>query len=262
MLEFRLLGPVEMSSAGVDYPVEGAIQKGLLVSLLVSADRTVSADELRTELWGACWAGSSENALHAHVSRLRRQLKRAEPAVPLPRLQAVRSGYRLMVEDEQVDAARFVATVEELRRSAAQMPPAQLVERLRGQLAVWRGPAFGGLVGGPICEGGARAYEEARQEAQALLFDAELRCGHHPRILAELRAEVEEYSPYLERFTERLMVALYRCGRQVEALQAYQRTVRCLASHAQSPSIRLRKVHQAVLNHAPALDGLLATAAV
>jgi DNA-binding SARP family transcriptional activator len=232
MLEFRLLGPVEMSSAGVDYPIQGAIQQGLLVSLLVSADRTVSVDELRTELWGACWAGSSENALHAHVSRLRRQLKRAEPALTWPRLQSVRSGYRLTVDDE----------------------------RLRAELAVWRGPAFGGLVGGPICESGARELEQARQEAQALLFDAELRCGHHPRILAELRAEVEAYSPYLESFTERLMVALYRCGRQVEALQAYQRTVRCLASHAQSPSARLSKVHQAVLNQAPMLDGLMAPA--
>ncbi len=260
MLEFRLLGPVEMSSAGVDYPIQGAIQQGLLVSLLVSADRTVSVDELRTELWGACWAGSSENALHAHVSRLRRQLKRAEPALTWPRLQSVRSGYRLTVDDEQVDGDRFRATVAELRRRAAHLPPQQLVERLRAELAVWRGPAFGGLVGGPICESGARELEQARQEAQALLFDAELRCGHHPRILAELRAEVEAYSPYLESFTERLMVALYRCGRQVEALQAYQRTVRCLASHAQSPSARLSKVHQAVLNQAPMLDGLMAPA--
>jgi SARP family transcriptional regulator, regulator of embCAB operon len=260
MLEFRLLGPVEMCKAGVDYPVQGSIQKGLLVSLLVSRDHTVSADDLRTELWGACWAGSSENALHAHVSRLRKQLKRAEPALASPRLQAVRSGYRLLVDDEQVDGARFTATVADLRRRAAQTPPEQLVKELRAQLAAWRGPAFGGLVGGPICEGGARALEETRQEAQALLFDAELRCGHHPRILAELRAEVEAYSPYLERFTERLMVALYRCGRQVEALQAYQRTVRCLASHAQSPSARLRTLHHAVLNQAPALDGLLAPA--
>jgi DNA-binding SARP family transcriptional activator len=254
VLEFQLLGPVEMHGAGARYPVQGTIQKGLLVSLLVSANHTVSADALRTELWGACWAGGSENALHAHVSRLRKQLRQAEPALAAPRLQAGRAGYRLVVDDDQVDGPRFVATIAALRERAARVRPQEQVEEVRAELATWRGPTFGGLVGGPICARGAQAFEEARQDAQALLFDAELRCGHHSRILAELRAEVEIYSPYLERFTERLMVALYRSGRQVEALQAYQRTARKLASRGEFPTARLRNVHQAVLTQAPALE--------
>jgi SARP family transcriptional regulator, regulator of embCAB operon len=261
VLEIQLMGPVEIRTAHGDYPVQGAIQKGLLVSLLCSADHTISTDELRTELWGVCWAGSSENALHAHVSRLRKQFRRAEPTLSVPRLQAVRSGYHLAVDDQQVDGARFLAAVADLHRRAAEMPPELLVKELRSELSAWRGPAFGGLVGGPVCEAGAKELEEARQVAQMLLFDAELRCGHHSRILAELRAEVENHSPRLEDFTERLMVALYRCGRQVEALQAYRRTVRWMAPLGQTPSQRLKKVHHAVLNQSPVLDGFLTPAA-
>lgn len=238
--------------------MQGAIQKSLLVSLLCRADRTVSADDLRTELWGPCLAGSSENALHAHISRLRKQFRRAEPALAGRRLQAVRSGYRLTVEDHQIDAARFLAAVADLERRDARTAPDLLVKELRTELAAWHGPAFGGLVGGPICEEGARTLEDARQRAQILLFNAELQRGHHSRILAELRAEAEVGSPRIEDFTELLMIALYRCGRQVEALQAYQRTIRLMAKLGQSPSVRLRNVHQAVLTQSSTLEaGLL-----
>lgn len=254
MLEFHLLGPLDVCVSGVCHPVQGVTQKVLLLALLLNANRKVQAETLRYELWGASWPESPDNALHAHVSRLRRKLERAEPERATPRLLADRTGYQLLAEDEEIDGRRFHASILSLRQQRTTLSAQHLAGALREVLSSWRGPVFGGVLGGPICSAGGRSFEETRLEALEMLFDAELRCGNHTRVIAELGPLVTKYSPLLERFTEQLMIALYRSGRQVDALQVYRRAVSLLITHGDLPSVRLKRSEQAILTQDPALD--------
>ncbi|MDH6135478.1 DNA-binding SARP family transcriptional activator [Kitasatospora sp. MAA4] len=254
MLEFHLLGPLELSVSGARHPVQGVTQKVLLLALLLSANHKVQADTLRYELWGESWSDSPDNALHAHVSRLRRRLERAEPERDTPRLVADRTGYQLLVEDDEIDGRRFHATLTTLRQQRAVLSPQALVCALREALSSWHGPVFGGVLGGPICSIAGRGFEEDRQEALEMLFDAELRRGNHTLVVAELGPLLTKYSPLLESFTEQMMIALYRSGRQVEALQVYRHTVGLLLTHGDQPGVRLKRCELAILNQHPALD--------
>jgi DNA-binding SARP family transcriptional activator len=258
MLEFHLLGHVDIYASGSCRPVGGVAQRTLLLALLLRADQTVRVEALMNELWGTSWPENPENALHAHVSRLRRTLLRAEPGRAAPRLLADRTGYRLLAADDEIDGRRFQTLVARLRQRGGTMPPEGLARALREALRAWREPLFGGVLGGPICAAGGLGYERAWQESTALFFDAELRCGNHARVIAELRPLVATYSPCLEQFTEQLMIALYRSGRQVDALQIYQRTVRRLSAHGDVPGARLKWCEWAILNQDEALDRTLA----
>ncbi|MBW8792486.1 MAG: AfsR/SARP family transcriptional regulator [Streptomyces sp.] len=222
-------------------------QQILLLALLLSPAGLVTSEALKYELWGDSWPENSENSLHAHVSRLRRQLRELEPDRDIPRLLSEHTSYQLLFRDEEVDGWRFRATVWELQKRADEMPPELIAASVRSALADWRGPVFGGTVGGSICRVGGRALEQLRYEALELLFRAELRCGNHARIVPELVPLVTTYTPFLQRFSEQLMIALYRSGRQVEALQAYQQVKNILVAHGDAPGDRLRKCEQAVL---------------
>jgi len=161
------------------------------------------------------------------------------------------SGYRLLVPEQDVDALLFLRTLGEVRRLATD--PAAAIVRLRAALALWYGPVFGGLVGGPICQAAVARFEAARSVAAETLFDLELRQGRHTEIIPELSGLVESQA-LNERFCEQLMVALYRSGRQIEALDAYRRMrLRLDTELGVAPSPTLRKYERAILAHDPAL---------
>jgi len=253
VLTCRILGPIEIQTDERSVEIRGTIQRTLLAALLVCGGRQVMTNSLMDELWGEHPPGNAENALQAHVSRLRRRFEEAEPARTTPRLVSLPSGYRLLTDDAQIDAEVFLRAMTEVR-ARPDMEPVEVIRRLRGALALWRGPAFGGGLGGLICQSATVRYEEHRSAAFSLLFENELLLGRHEQIIAEL-AELVEAESLNERLCQQLMVALYGAGRQTDALALYRRMRERLTKELGiEPSPALRKVELAILSQDPTLD--------
>jgi SARP family transcriptional regulator, regulator of embCAB operon len=258
MLTCRILGPLEIATDGRAVEVRGTIQRTLLSALLVGGGRQVMTNSLMDELWGSRPPGNAENALQAHVSRLRRRFEEVEPGRDAPRLVSLPSGYRLLTDDAQVDAELFVRAINEVR-AKPDMEPVEVIRRLREALALWRGPVFGGAIGGLICQAATVRYEEQRSSAYSMLFENELLIGRHSQIIAEL-AELVEAESLNERLCQQLMVALYGAGRQTDALALYRRMRERLTEELGiEPSPALRRVELAILSQDPALDVSIAS---
>lgn len=252
MLSFRILGPLEIVTETRILRPRGSKQNALLTTLLASPRQLVSTDALMVELWGEKHPARVENDLHAHISRLRRRLSAMEPDAIDSRLVTHVSGYELMVRDEELDAAGFIRGLEEIR-GVTHADSADMV-RLRRLLGLWRGRAFANLELGPIRQTASTRYEEYRIAAYQLLFEHELRNGNHSKIISELRELLARYQ-FHEQFWQQLMVALYRSGRQADALSVYRELGRRLSDHlGLDPSPRMRRYEQAVLDHHPSMN--------
>jgi SARP family transcriptional regulator, regulator of embCAB operon len=253
MLRFLILGPIEILSERRHIEVRGAFQRALLVTLLASTGNFVLTDTLIDELWRGAPPRRVGNALQAHVSRLRRTLENLDPGRQTPQLVTLPSGYRLVLDRDEVDAAIFIQAIQEIR-TQHRMDPEGATQRLRAALSLWRGPAFGGAVGGSLCQSSAVRYEQSRFRALELLFDIELESGRHSEIIAEL-CEVTESEHFNERLCGQLMVAFYRAGRQADALAVYRRMRARLDDQLGiEPSPALQKYEHAILVQDPALD--------
>ncbi|NGO66848.1 AfsR/SARP family transcriptional regulator [Streptomyces sp. SB3404] len=253
MVRFRILGGLEAVSPLGSATVSGEFQRRLLQTLLVSEGRAITGDMLMTELWGELPPAGAANALQAHASRIRRKIRQIEPHRERPRLICRPNGYQLLMDGAELDATAFVESVARAERIRLDAPE-QAVGLLRPALRLWSGAVCGGSPGGPLCRAAAARYEERRLQAMEALFDSELMLGRHAAILAELR-EVHMDDPLRERFCEQLMVALYRSGRQAEALGTCRRTWQCLIDQlGVDPSPSLRRVEHAILAQDPALD--------
>ncbi|MGW2564265.1 AfsR/SARP family transcriptional regulator [Streptomyces sp. NPDC001514] len=232
--------------------IPGDLQRALIQVLLVSEGRAVPGEMLVEEVWGDSAPDHQTNALQAHISRLRRRLRSLEPERITSRLTTHPSGYRLVVGSGELDAAEFVQKVGEAETLLPECP-ARAAELLRQALGMWRGPVFGHFPGGSACRLAGARYEEHRLRSMELLFDAEIGAGRHAQILAELN-DVHTSNPLRERFCEQLMIALYRSGRQADALDAYRRMWRRLSDEiGVLPSPSLRGVEHAILSHDPEL---------
>jgi SARP family transcriptional regulator, regulator of embCAB operon len=248
---FSVLGPIECWSAGRQVEVHGALQRTLLATLLASEGKPVPAEPVAMELWAGSPPRNWENALQAHVSRLRRRLAAIADERPAS-LVVAPGGYRLLVVEDAVDALVFMRKFTRARVLAAS-DPAAAVGELRSALALWRGPALGNVIGGPVCRSAAARYEAARVVGLETMFDLELQTGRHIDIIPALSELVE--SPALnERFCEQLMIALYRCGLQTEALATYRRMRHRLDMElGVQPTRTLRNHEKAILAHDPSL---------
>jgi DNA-binding SARP family transcriptional activator len=252
-LEFSVLGPIKIRSGGLCVEIRGEIQRMLLTALLACEGRLATNSMLIEELWGENPPRNSENALQAHVSRLRRRLEALEPDPKHHRLVSSPSGYRLRFDEEELDATLFLKTLREVR-GTPQMEPAEAVCKLRWALSLWRGPVFNSLTGGSICQGAATRYEESRLAVLELLYDNELMMGRHSEVIPELR-ELTQASGLNERLCEQLMVALYRAGRQTEALAVYRQMWSRLKDEIGiEPSPTLKRYERAILTHHPVLN--------
>ncbi len=243
-LEFRILGPLEISADGRVLPLGSPKQAALLGLLLVHAGETVSRDRLIEELWGETPPATVDSALHVYLSRLRRLLESAGAAGALVR---ERYGYRLLVKAEQLDANRFERLAGEGSEALAAGKPGLAAERLRQALALWRGAALADLQSERFAIAAAARLEGERVAALELRLEADLALGGHRQLIRELETLVAEH-PFRERLRAQLMLALYRSGRQVEALRAYQQTRRTLADElGLEPSQELKRLEQAML---------------
>ena len=243
-MEFRLLGPLEVADDGRLLALGGAKQRCLLAILLLHANQVVSADRLIDELWPDASPATAVRTLHVSVSRLRKELGAGRVITRTP-------GYLLQVDRSEVDLSRF----EQLLRAASGADPATAAHKLREALAIWRGPALADLAYEAFAQTHVARLEELRLVALEQLVDADLATGHHAELVGQLESLVAEH-PLRERLRCQLMLALYRSGRQAEALEVYQQARRTLADElGLEPSEELRRLEVAILNHDPALDG-------
>jgi SARP family transcriptional regulator, regulator of embCAB operon len=251
MPSFFVLGPLECRSAQRHINVSGTLQRTLLATLLAAEDNPVSLESLVTELWAESPPPQWENALQAHVSRLRRRIDAVADG-RAARLVVQHSGYCLQTSEDAVDAKVFMRELSNARFLGATDPGAA-IDKLRRALSLWRGKAFGLVIQGPLCRTVAQRYENAQLVALETLFDLELRGGRHTDIIPML-SELVEAPPLNERFCEQLMIALYRSGQQARALNSYNRMRDRLDEElGVEPTITLRNLFNAILTHHPAL---------
>lgn len=249
-MEFGILGPLVLADDGRAVPVPGTKPRALLALLIVHARETVSVDRLVDDLYGDDVPAGVANALQSLVSKVRRALGPASTLVTTDGT----VGYRLDVDREQIDAERFEDLVEAGRDALAGGDAAAASARLTSALALWRGPALDGLADDGSLRREALRLEELRLAATEDRVDADLRLGRHADLVAELRALVDR-SPLRERLHGFLVLALYRAGRQGEALRAYQDAREVLAEElGLDPGPELQALEAAVLAQDPALD--------
>jgi DNA-binding SARP family transcriptional activator len=240
-MEFRILGPLEALDEGVSLPLGGAKQRALLAILLLRANEVVSTDGLIDALWDDPPAAPTK-AVQVYVSRLRKALRGKAPTSRAP-------GYLVEVLPEQLDLTRFRQLLDEARVS-----PARAVDKLEEALALWRGPALAEFTSEPFARIERLRLEELRLEAMEERIEAELMRGRHASLAGELEALVAAH-PLRERLRGQLMLVLYRCGRQAEALAAYRDGRRELVEELGiEPGRELQELEQAILRHDPSLD--------
>jgi DNA-binding SARP family transcriptional activator len=247
-VELRILGPLEVVEGSRALEIGGARQRLLLARLAVSPNRVVSVEALVDELWAGEPPTGAKEALQAQVSRLRRALGGKDRLVARP------PGYVLRLDRDELDASRFEALLSQGRTAAEQGQLGAAVALLREAEECWRGPALGEFTDYPSAQAAGARLDEARVVAAEERMAAELALGHHAQVVGTLEALVTAH-PLRERLWGQLMVALYRAGRQAEALRAYQQLRRTLAEELGiEPSAELTRLEDAVLLQKPELD--------
>jgi YVTN family beta-propeller protein len=245
-MEFRILGPLEVLENGRELSIRGRKLQALLALLLLSRGEVVSRDRLIEELWGDDPPPTAAKTLQVHVSRLRRELEGAVVTSD--------GGYLIPLEPGQLDLERFERLVAEGRKELAEGQPQLAADRLRAALGLWRGPPLPELADEPFARIEIGRLEDMRIDAIEERIEAELALGRHAEAIQELDALVARH-PYRERLRAQLMLALYRAGRQVDALQAYQDARGTLTEELGiEPGKELRELQGAILAQDPALD--------
>jgi DNA-binding SARP family transcriptional activator len=247
-VDFRLLGPLEVAGdgdGGPTAPIGTGRQRARLALLVLHANETLTSDRLIGELWGESPPPSAVKMLHNQISALRRALGDG-------RLETHGHAYRLAVRPGERDLDRFDDLVTR-GRAALDADPEGAAELLRRALALWRGPPLADLAYEPFAIAEIGRLEERRWTAFEMRIDAELALGRHAEAVPELEAAVTAQPPR-ERLHGRLMLALYRSGRQAEALQADRRARRTLVDEiGVEPGAPLGELHGAILAQDPAL---------
>lgn len=245
-MEFRILGTLELSEDGRPVELAGGRQRMLLALLLLHANEVVSTDRLIDGLWGERPPATAAKVLQNAVSQLRRALGESLIVTRAP-------GYMLRVEPAAIDAHRFESLLEDGRRELAAGRPAGAAGTLREGLGLWRGQPLDEFAYQPFAEAEIARLEELRLRALEERIEADLALGRHADLVGELERLVAEH-PLRERLRGQLMLALYRSGRQAEALQAYQDGRRLLAEElGLEPGAALQQLEKQILTQDPAL---------
>ena len=244
--KFQLLGPVEAVSADGPCALGGPKQRALLAVLLLERGRVVPRDRLVDALWSDRPPSSANGSLQVYVHGLRRTLGSE-------RVVTVGTGYRIHLEPGELDVEQFEQLVERAGRALEQGTPAAALEDVDAALALWRGPPLADLRDQPAVAGAAAHLDELRLQALEVRGSALLVLGEHDALLPELEQLVAE-QPYRERLREQQILALYRAGRQKDALDAYRaaRTV-LLDELGVDPGPALQELERSILRQDPAL---------
>ena len=248
MLEFRILGPLEVVGENGPIPLGGPKQRATLAILLLSANRVVSVDRLADDLYAGAAPVTAVTQVQRQISELRRVLGTdcgIETRSP---------GYVIRLAPNQLDLDRFERSAEEAGRALGRGQAERAVDLQRDALGLWRGAALDDLAFEPFARIAIARLDEIRLVALEQRIEAELALGRERELVGELE-EVVALHPLRERFRGQLMLALYRSGRQVEALEAFRTGRHALAAGFGLEVGRdLRDLERAILNHDPSLD--------
>ena len=245
-IELRVLGPLEARAGGASVELGAPKQRAVLVHLLLHANRPVSIERLIDELWPEDPPETARHAIQVYVSKLRKAL--GDPA----RIAARERSYALRLEPSELDLERFRSLVDDARAQLGS-DPAAAARRLHEALSLWRGRALADLDSEPAVRDLVLDLEEERLEATELRIAAELAVGRHSQAVPELERLLAEH-PAREPLYAQLMLALYRSGRQADALDVYRRArTRLWEELGLEPSPTLRGLQAAVLRQDPSL---------
>ena len=243
MLDVRLLGPLEVDGDSGPMALGGHKQRALLCLLAINAGRVVATDRLLDELWGEQPPRTAATSLQNMISSLRK-------ALGADRVQTKAPGYLLRASPEETDLGRFERLLDDARLLAGQARG----NALRAALGLWRGPPLADFAYEPFAQSEIRRLEELRLSTLEERIDADLECGRHAELVGELEALVAE-QPFREQLRGQQMVALYRSGRQAEALQAYHDGRHGLVEELGiEPGRQLQELFSRILRQDPALE--------
>lgn len=249
-MEFRILGPLEIRRNDRPVRITGVKERAVLAMLLLHANEPVTTDRLVDELWGASPPATARKSVQVRVAGVRRAVR---GDVLLTRGDA----YLVRLQPNQLDLHRFEQLLSDGSRALADGDPATAVTTLHEALALWRGPALADFAYESFAQPAIARLEELRVHALELRIEAQLGLGLHDRVIVELEDLVAAH-PFRERLREQLMLALYRDGRQAEALDAYRRArEEFVAELGIEPGPALQKLQQAILRQDPSLAGPL-----
>ncbi|MEU5665732.1 BTAD domain-containing putative transcriptional regulator [Streptomyces longwoodensis] len=253
-MEFRVLGPLEVQALGHTLALGGFKQRAVLGLLLLRANQVVATSELLRALWpDEHRPATARKILQNAVSGLRTALARAHGRNAPAQLLTRAPGYVLRLPADSLDVSRFDQRVAEGRAQLEAGRPRRAAELLREALREWRGPVLSDLVEQGIDWPEMARLRQLRLDAMEFRFAAELQCGHHQAVLGEL-ITLTAAEPLRERLQGQLMLALYRCGRQAEALAAFTSLRRTLdEEYGLEPSRELQSLQQRILRHDPGL---------
>lgn len=251
-MEFRILGSLQVVAGERQIPLGGAQQREVLAILLLHRGEVVSVDRVVDELWGERPPDTATKTVQVYVSRLRKGLG---DGVLVTR----GGGYALELNGASVDADQFRRLAVEGREALDDGDPRRARETLTAALDLWRGPPLADFAYEPFAQNEVARLEELRLVALENRGEAELALGHHAALVPELEALVRDH-PTRERLREELMLALYRSGRQVEALETYRDARRTLDEElGLEPGSRLQQLERSILTHDPAIEAPPAT---
>jgi len=250
-MQARILGPFQLEEGGRHIPVGGVRQRAVLVNLLLHANEVVPSEQILMDLWGEDSPPSAANSLQAAISRLRR-------ALPPGRLITRAPGYALRIFPEELDVSQFEQLVSEGREALTAGAAAQAAQTLSQALSLWRGPALADFRYEPFAQAEIARLEELHLTCLEERVEADLALGSASVLIAELQQLASEH-PVRERLRGQLMLALYRDGRQAEALEVYREFRSVLRDElGLDPSPHLRELETAILRHDPLLSPVAA----
>jgi DNA-binding SARP family transcriptional activator len=252
-MEFRVLGPFEVRDGDREISIGAFRQRAVLALLTIHAGQTLSTDRIIDEIWAGSPPPSALKTLHAYISRLRRVLHSPPGGDDGAPLLSRHPGYVLAIDPSQVDSFRFEQLVADAGVALNEGNAEVAADLVRQALSLWRGTALAEFAYEPFATNESQRLMERRMEAVELRIDTDLALARHASVVSELEALVSEH-PVRERLWAQLMIALYRCGRQADALAAYTKVRRLLVDELGiEPGPELRNLERLVLEQSPEL---------
>ena len=245
-MEYRVLGALEVLGSEGPRPLGSSKQRAVLALLVLNANRVVARERLIEELWGEDPPDTAALSVQVYVSRLRKVLPEASLLLTPP-------GYMLETESESVDLFRFERLFTEGRRALAAGERERAARVLREAVGLWRGPALAEFANEPFAQIEADRLNDLRVAALETRIEADLALGRHAELISELEALIASY-PHRERLREQQMLALYRSGRQSEALEVYRNVRATLDEIGIEPGANLQRLERQILNGDAAID--------
>ena len=252
---FRILGPLDIDNDGKPVALSGRGPRVVLAALLTGANDVVPIDRLIEWLWPRRPPPSAPATVQGHLSRLRRALEPDRPPwTPSELLIRRHTGYLLRISPDQLDALRFERLVAAGRTALERGEPEPAARLLGEALGLWRGAVLSDIAAQDGAQQMITRLDALRLSAEVLRIDAELRLGRHMAVVPELEWLVRAH-PLDERLSAQLMLALYRCGRQAEALNAYERMRLALSTELHiAPAPAAQRIQAAILAQDPDLE--------